>query len=184
MPEEMIFKTKRYTVGGLHLLDTIRWFLMRFGNAPDVDELTHLLRQTPMPVEAGFAFGSFAAGFVTLRVPPQNPAEWYVQKNRFSPKKQWIAGMIAEKHKFSLSENFMAGPGLLFPTDDQSSRYHFLELSNDLGTIIAAHPDYLKVRLLKEPPRERLSSDLTEFTPLAPDLLEDFSLLYKPKEER
>ena len=91
--------------------------------------------------------------------------------------------MIAEKHAFCLSENFMAGPDLFFPGWDLLNSNHFLELSHNQGTIVAAHPSYLKVRLLMEPLPERFNSDLTEFTPLRPDLLEDLSLLYEPKEE-
>ena len=166
-----------------NLLDTIKTTRADAGEALNDDELTRLLREYPLPVEAGFAFLTFSDGCVTLSVPHQNPADWYPQQGWIAPDKERIAKMIAETCGLQLYEpvdvtsivqNHHAG----------SIAHHHFEFTDSRQTVIVAHPLYLKVRLFGKSPDHRYAWEAPCQLPLAPNLLQDFSPLYEKQNKR
>jgi len=130
-----------------HLLDAIRTIRASVGDGLNDNELTRFLRDSALPTEAGFAFLSFADGFVTLTVPPQDLTSWYPEKGWIVPEKERIARAIAEKYQLSLHEPPDVDSSYVYPRPDSANPHHHLELGNREETAILAHPHYLKVRL-------------------------------------
>jgi hypothetical protein len=160
---------------GEHLLDTIRAIRARVGDGLNDDEFTRLLHQAGLPVESGFAFLSYCDRFVTLKVPPQQPSDWYPDKGWVTAAKERIARKIAEKYGLLLCEP----PDMLNPWPGSPNLHHHLELSNQLETVVVVHPEYLKIRMLVA--TSPLHWARTTQKPLAhcPDLLRDLSALYQ-----
>jgi hypothetical protein len=162
-----------------HLLDTIGAIRASIGDGLNDDELTRLMRQATLLNEAGFSFLSFSHGFVTLTVPHQDLANWYPDKGWIVPEKERIARAIAEKYGLSLCEppNDTSSPRFL--QLESPPAHHHLELVNRRETIIVAHPNYLKVRLLGTRSGSRYLPFVEAPLPLGPDLLHDLSALYQ-----
>ena len=118
-----------------------------FGDALNDDEFTRLLQATPLSPEAGFGFLSFCGGFVTLGVPLQKLADWYPEKGWILPEKESIAKEIARKYKLCLHEPPDVVSGFLLQGPGSPPTHHHLELGSSRGSIIIAHPRFLKVRL-------------------------------------
>ena len=163
----------------LHLLDTIRAIRAGVGDGLNDDELTHLLRRTILPGEAGFGFLSYSDGFATLTVPHQELADWYSEKGWIAADKERIAKAIAEKHQLSLSEPPDETPSSLFPPSDPPNFHHHLELSNRWETVVVAHPYYLKVRLFGATSAILYARLAQSPLQLSTELLQDLSALYQ-----
>jgi hypothetical protein len=162
-----------------HLLESIRTIRASVGDGLNDDELTRLLRETALPAESGFAFLSFSDGCVTLSVPRQNPAYWYPKKGWIAAEKERMARAIAAKYQLSLCEPPDQTPSCLFPRSDPPTIHHHLELTNQVETIVVAHPHYLKIRLFgAAPPGWHVWNAQTP-VPLGPELLQDLSALYQ-----
>jgi len=161
------------------LLDAIRTIRASVGDGLNDDELTRLLRQTALPVEAGFAFLSFSEGFVTLTVPPQDPAKWYPEKGWIMPGKEQIARGIAARYGLSLCEPPDQSSHLLLPASELPAVHHHLELINPVETVVVAHPQYLKIRLYGAPPTARYLCNGQPPLVLGQDVLHDLAALYQ-----
>lgn len=162
-----------------HLLDSIRAIRASVGDGLNDGELTRLLRQTVLPTEAGFAFLSFSAGFVTLSVPPQDVADWYPEQGWIIPAKEQIARAVARKYRLSLCEPPDESVSVLSPASDSPTIHHHLELTNEWETVIVAHPCYLKVRLFGAVSGIQYARTAQSPLPLGSELLQDLSALYQ-----
>ncbi len=162
-----------------HLLDTIRAIRASVGDGLNDDELTRLLRESALLMEAGFAFLSFSDGYVTLTVPEQDLANWYPESGWIVPEKERIARAIAEKCGLSLCEPPDHGSSLNSPRSEAPAVHHHLELTNRWETVIVAHPQYLKIRLFGAAPSSRYAMNAQTSLSLGPDLLQDLSALYQ-----
>jgi hypothetical protein len=162
-----------------HLLDSIRAVRASVGDGLNDDEFTRLLRQAPLPTEAGFAFLSFSAGFATLMVPRQELTHWYPDHGWILESKERVARGIAEKYGLQLAEPPDETAGGLFPRGDLPSRHHHLEFFSDVETVIVAHPRYLKVRLFGAAPQARYLWNGKNPVRFGPELLSDLSALYQ-----
>ena len=159
---------------GEHLLDAIRTIRSEVGDGLSDDEFTRLLQQMDLPVESGFAFLCYCDRFVTLKVPPQQPENWYPEKGWIMPAKEKIARAIAEKYELSLCEP----PDMLYPWTRSPNPHHHLQLSTEQEIVIIAHPQYLKVRLFVATSTTRPArSSQKPF--LCPNVLQDLSALYQ-----
>jgi len=163
-----------------HLLDAIRTIRASVGDGLNDNELTRFLRDSALPTEAGFAFLSFADGFVTLTVPPQDLTSWYPEKGWIVPEKERIARAIAEKYQLSLHEPPDVDSSYVYPRPDSANPHHHLELGNREETAILAHPHYLKVRLFGATSPILFARAARLPLLLSPELLPDLSALYKP----
>jgi hypothetical protein len=162
-----------------HLLDTIGAIRASVGEGLNDDELTRLLLQSVLLTEAGFAFLSLSAGFVTLSVPEQDLANWYPKKGWITSEKEGIAKAIAVKYELLLGEPPDETSSFLFPGSESPNVHHHLELRNHWETIVVAHPHYLKIRLFGATSGSRYVADAKAPLPLSPDLLQDLSALYQ-----
>jgi len=161
------------------LLETIRALQASVGDGLTDNEVTRLLRESALPIEAGFKFLSFSDWFVTLTVPRQELANWYPEKGWIVPEKEGIARAIAKKYELFLFEPPDVNSSALYPQFDSPGPHHHLELNNREETVVVAHPQYLKIRLFKGP--SGFVHALRARIPLllSPELLHDLSLLYK-----
>ena len=161
----------------LHLLDFIRATRESVGEGLNDDELTRLLLlSTELPTEAGFKFLSFSGGVVTLSVPQQDLARWYLDGGWIAPEKVKTAKAIAQRYELSLFE----------PPDLVSLRYldphsvhHHLELATRQETVVVAHPKYLKVRVCRAVADGVFTMQARKQLALGPELLPDLSALYR-----
>lgn len=157
-----------------HLLEAIREIHGSVGDGLNDDEFTHFLQKAALPNEAGFSFLSYSNRFVTLGVPPQDLAHWYPPTGWIAAEKEKIAREIARKYGLLLCEP----PDAVHTFFGSTESHHHLELVDRKDTVIVAHPDYLKIRLLVTGVT-RLHAHATQWAlPLGPDLLPDFSTLY------
>lgn len=163
-----------------HLLDRIVAVRASVGDGLNDYEFTRLLQRTALPTEADFVFLSFSDGFATLTVPQQDLANWYPDRGWIVAEKERIARAIAEKHGFSLCEPPDQSSGFLFPRSNPLTTHHHLELTNQVETVVVAHPRYLKIRLFGAAPTARHLGNGQVPLRLAPDLLQDLSALYQP----
>ncbi|HEV2329487.1 MAG TPA: hypothetical protein VGY56_11945 [Verrucomicrobiae bacterium] len=160
------------------LLEAIREIRFVIGDGLKDEELTALLSRAVLPTERGFSFLTFSHGYLTMSVPRQDPADWYLEDAGILPGKAEIAKVISERHKLSLYQ----------PVDTSARVYdnggllvhrHF-EFGDRRQTVIIAHPCYLKIRLFGMSPEHRYACETLLPLPLGPDLLEDLSELYQP----
>lgn len=165
---------------GTHLLDRIAAVRASVGDGLNDDELTRLLQRTGLPTEAGFVFLSFSGGFVTLSVPPQDLVNWYPDKGWIVAAKERVARAIAEKYGLSLCEPPDQSPNFFLPHSDSPTRHHHLELTNQVETVVVAHPQYLKIRLLGATAATRYLRNSQTPLLLGPALLQDLAALYQP----
>ena len=161
------------------LLETIRALQASVGDDLNEDEVTRLLRESALPIEAGFRFLSFSDGVVTLTVPRQELANWYPERGWIMPEKEEIARAIAKKYELSLLEPPDVNSSALYPRPDSPGPHHHLELSNRRETVVVAHPQYLKIRLFSRPSGFLHTPGARIPLLLSPELLEDLSFLYK-----
>lgn len=161
------------------LLDTIRAIQESVGDGLNDDELTRLLWQSGLPIEAGFAFLSFCSGCVTLTVPEQDLRNWYPERGWIAAEKERLARVIAEKYMFSLYEPPDVVPSCFYPQPDSPEPHHHLELSNGREAMVVAHPHYLKIRLFGVTLGGRSVLDTKGPLLLGPELLQDLSALYQ-----
>ena len=161
------------------LLETIRALQASVGDGLTDNEVTRLLRESALPIEAGFKFLSFSDWFVTLTVPRQELANWYPEKGWIVPEKEGIARAIAKKYELFFFEPPDVNSSALYPQSDSPGPHHHLELNNREETVVVAHPQYLKIRLFKGPSGfvHALSARIPLL--LSPELLQDLSFLYK-----
>jgi len=163
-----------------HLLDTIMAIRSGVGDGLNDEELTSLLRNTLL-AEAGFVFLSFSNGCVTLSVPEQDTANWYPEEGWISPEKERIARQLAEKYQLKVYEPVDTITSFRFPPDDTPPIRHHLELTNRWQTVVAAHPQYLKVRLYGNLSDHRYGWEALSPLPLGPDFLHDLAALYSER---
>lgn len=161
------------------LLDRIRAVRASVGEGLNDEELTCLLRQTPLPTEAGFAFLSYSNGCVTLTVPPQDPARWYPDTGWIAEAKERLASALAEKYELFLSEPPDRNADAVFPGFEARAVPHHLELTDELETVVVAHPLYLKVRLFGAARTGRYRWQGFVALRFGPDLLQDLAGLYR-----
>jgi len=167
------------TNASLALLDWIRDVRAQVGEGLDDFELTCLLRSMPRPSEAGFHFLAFFQGVATLAVPPQNPASWYPDQGWVAPAKEKVALAIAAKYGLSVSEPPDEGSSHVRPPDGSAAAHHHLAFTNDMETVIVAHPRYLKVRLFGAAANSRHNRVGRAPIDLGPDLLPDLAAIYR-----
>jgi hypothetical protein len=159
------------------LLDTIRLIWGKVGNTLSDTELTFFLQKAELPVEAGFAFLSFACGHVTLTVPKQNPEYWYANKGWITPDKEKVAKNLAQKYGLLLNEPFDDSL-VLYPELASPVAHHHLALSDHRQTVIVAHPLFLKICLFGKSADSTYRREPRSPLPLGPELLQDISPLY------
>lgn len=164
-----------------NLLESIRDIRASIGDGLNDDELTRFLRQSTLPDEAGFTFLSFSDGFVTMTVPPQDPANWYPEKGWIVAEKERLARAIAEKYELSLCEPPDETSAFLYPRKDSPDIHHHLEFTNRVETVVIAHPRYLKIRLLGASPSSRYEWHTQNALQLGPGLLQVLSALYEAR---
>lgn len=159
------------------LLAEIKSIRASVGDGFKDDELTRLLRESPLPVQAGFAFLSFSEGVVTLSVPPQDLEKWYPKVGWIHPAKERLARALARQYGLTLFEP---------PDFDHTylslepNAHHHIELAKGQETIVVAHPLYLKIRLYRESPTG--SPNVIPIAPFfGPQFLEDLSRLYQAR---
>ena len=162
-----------------HLLETILAIRSSVGEGLSDDELTRLLGTTLLS-EAGFGFLSFSKGWVTLTVPEQDLASWYPEQGWIAPEKEKVAGVIAEKYELSLYEPVDTATSYWHPAQGPQLVHHHIELRDAQQTVIVAHPQYLKVRILGRSERYRYDWEALCPVTLGPKLLQDLSALYDP----
>jgi hypothetical protein len=163
-----------------NLLNRIRAVRSSVGDGLNDDEFTRLLRETALPTEAGFAFLSFSDSFVTLKVPLQDLSDWYPERGWITATKEQTARAIARKYGLSLWEPPDQSTSFLFPPADVPVFHHHLELNNEVETVVAAHPQYLKIRLFGSAPKANCLWSGQVPLQLGPELLHDLSALYQP----
>ncbi len=151
------------------LLETIRCFRARAGSALSDNEFTFFLLRWNLPAEKGFTFVCFQDGCVTFAVPEQDKTSWHARSGWLTPEKEKIGTELARKHGLLLSEPPDVPPAFVSP--EAWETHHHLRLSTPKGTIIIAYPEFLKIRLY--------AAGTNLDIPLAPELLEDLSALYK-----
>jgi len=161
-------------------LDRIKNARASLGDGLNDDEFTRLLRVTASPTEAGFTFLSFSGGFVMLTVPRQDLARWYPDEGWIVAEKERIARGIAEKHGLSLCEPPDLSSNARLSSPDGPTVHHHLELTNQVETVVVAHPQYLKVRLFGAAPAARYRWNGQAPLRLGRALLADLSALYQP----
>jgi hypothetical protein len=161
------------------LLETIRALQASVGDGLTDNEVTRLLRESALPIEAGFKFLSFSDWFVTLTVPRQELANWYPEKGWIVPEKEGIARAIAKKYELFFFEPPDVNSSALYPQSDSPGPHHHLELNNREETVVVAHPQYLKIRLFKGPSGFVHALGARIPLLLSPELLQDLSFLYK-----
>jgi hypothetical protein len=159
------------------LLETILAIRSSVGEGLSDDELTRLLWTTLLS-EAGFGFLSFSKGLVTLTVPEQDLARWYPEQGWIAPEKENVAGAIAEKYELSLHEPADASTSYWHPVKGPQLVHHHIELNDRRQTVIVAHPQYLKVRVLGRSGRYRHDWEAHCPVVLGPEILQDLSALY------
>jgi hypothetical protein len=158
-----------------HLLDRIRAIRAEVATEIKDEEFTQLLEKSHLSAEAGFTFVSYGDRFVMLSVPEQDTVNWYPEKGWIVPAKVEIGRAIAAKYGLSLYE----------PPDVEYSPYfrpellHHLELSSRKETIVIAHPQYLKIRLIAEATLPFSTVPVYQPFSLGPHLLQDLAALYK-----
>jgi hypothetical protein len=164
-----------------NLLEAIKTIRASVGDGLNDDELTRLLRESPLPVQAGFTFLSFSEGAVTLSVPPQDLDRWYSPTRWIHPEQEQRAKAIADKYGLTLSEPPDLDHSYLHPQAESPNPHHHIELYRGQQTIVVAHPHYLKIRLYQQ------SGTVPGINlhPIAPRFgsafLEDLSGLYQPR---
>jgi hypothetical protein len=159
------------------LLEAIREICSIVGDGLKDEELTALLSRAALPIELGFSFLSFSHGYVTMSVPEQDPADWYLEDGGILIGKTEIAKWISAKHGLSLYEPVDAS-AKFYENGSLFVRCH-LEFADRRQTVIIAHPCYLKVRLFGVSPEHRYACEMLLPLPLGPDLLENLSELYQ-----
>jgi hypothetical protein len=159
------------------ILETILAIRSSIGDGLSDDELTRLLRTTLLS-EAGFSFLSFSRGWVTLTVPDQDLTNWYPEQGWLAPAKEKVARGIAGKYELSLFEPLDTVTNIWQPVRDPDIAHHHVEMSDRWQTVIVAHPQYLKVRVLGRNGPYRY--DWEAYCPmvLGPEILRDLSELY------
>jgi hypothetical protein len=162
-----------------NLLDTIKTLRAEVGEVLNDDEFTRFLRESVLPIEAGFAFLFFSNGYVTLSVPRQDPADWYPQQGWIAPRKERIARAIAQKYDLSFYEPVDVTSGFHNHHVGSAIVHHHLEFTDCRQAVIVAHPLYLKVRLFGKSPDNRYAWEALCPLPLGSDLLQDISRLYE-----
>jgi hypothetical protein len=164
-----------------NLLEAIKTFRASVGDGLNDNELTRLLRESPLPVQAGFTFLSFSQGTVTLSVPPQDLDRWYPPTGWIHPDQEHRARAIAEKYGLELTEPPDLDHSFISPQTESPNSHHHIELYRGQQTIVVAHPHYLKIRLYQQSG----SVPGMNLLPIAPffgsALLEDLSGLYQPR---
>lgn len=162
------------------LLAEIKSIRASVGDGLNDDELTRLLRESPLPVQAGFAFLSFSKGVVTLSVPPQDLEKWYPKVGWIHPAKETLARTLARKYDLTLFEPPDFDHSYLSPHSGSPNQHHHIELARGQETIVVAHPLYLKVRLYREGATG--SPNVIPIAPFfGPQFLEDLSSLYQER---
>lgn len=179
MNQPSLAKEKTTTQPSSHLLERISAIRERVGDGLNDDELTRLLREVALPMEAGFGFLSYSDGFVTLSVPRQDPANWYPEKGWIVSEKEKMAGAIAEEYGLSLCEPPDRSPRFLVAGAGAPKIHHHLELVNRWETVVVAHPCYLKVRLFGATAGSRFLSEANGPLRLGPGLLQNLAALYE-----
>ena len=164
-----------------HLLDAIRAIRAEIGDALNDDEFTRFLQESKLPAEEGFVFLSYSNGYVTLSVPRQNPADWYLEQGWIASAKGKAAQAIAVKHGLSVFEPVDATWSIpSFPTNAAVGRHH-LELTDRRQTVVVAHSQFLKVRLFGKSPDHRYAWQPLCSLALGPAFLQDLAILYDRK---
>jgi hypothetical protein len=159
------------------LLETILAIRSSVGEGLSDDEITLLLRTTLL-TEAGFSFLSFSRGLVTLTVPEQDLTNWYPEQGWIAPEKEMTARAIAEKYELSLYEPPDKVTSVWHAAKDPEVARHHILMSDGLQTVIVAHPQYLKVRVLGSSERYRYDWEALCPVHLGPEILQDLSALY------
>lgn len=154
-----------------NLLEKITSLRAIVGDRLNDGELARLLCLETIPSENGFTLVSLWQGCATFDVPPQDPAKWYPEKGWITPEKEAVARAIAEQCGFSLNEPPDVSFAFSSPESDSSEVHHHLELGYRSGTIVIAHPRYLKIRLFDIAANRPL--------PLPGNLLEQLAALYR-----
>lgn len=167
--------------GGRRLLDAIVEVHGQVGDGLNDQDLTCLLQASGLPTEAGFAFLSFSNHSATLSVPPQDPADWYPPQGRVAPEKERLATAIAAKYQLALYEPPDQNIGC-FPRLDEPPVHRHLEFTNEVGTVVVVHPQYMRIRLFAAlPGAQNLPSNPLFPLHLGPSLLQDLSVLYQSR---
>src|SRR5271166_1606834 len=109
------------------LLETIRRFRARAGDALSDNEFTFFLLKWNLPAEQGFAFVCFQDGCVTLAVPVQDVSSSHPRSGWITPAKERMATELARKHGLFLSEPPDAPPAFVSPGTWET--HHHLRLS-------------------------------------------------------
>jgi len=159
------------------LLETILAVRSRVGEGLSDDELTLLLRSTLL-TEAAFSFLSFSRGLVTLTVPEQDPTIWYPEQGWIAPEKEMTARAIAEKYELSFYEPVDRVTSYWLPATVPELAHHHIQMNDRFQTVIVAHPQYLKVRVLGRSARYRYDWEALCPVHLGPEILRDLSALY------
>ncbi len=105
--------------------------------------------------------------------PEQDLTSWYPEKAWIAPEKEETAKAIAAKYQLSLYAPVDMATGVWLPAPPTTS--HHLELTYLWGTVLVAHPQYLKVRALGKPPNYRYAWEPLRPITLGPGILEDLS---------
>lgn len=161
------------------LLDRVRAVRASVGDSLNDVEFTQLVKQLGLPLEAGFEFLNFSAGFILLAVPQQDLARWYPETGWIVAEKEQIARHIADKHELSFCEPPDETPSCLFPGAEPPDLHHHLELSNRWETVVVAHPYYLKVRLFGATSAILYARTAQSPLRLRAELLHDLAALYR-----
>ncbi len=142
------------------LLAEIKAIRASIGDGLNDDELTRLLREPPLPVQAGFAFRSFSEGMVTLSVPPQDLEKRYPEVGWIHPAKEMLARSRARKYDLALFEPPDSNHSCLSPHSGSPKRHHHIELAK--GTVI----DPCSAPALSQVPAPSRSPDRLGYGPL------------------
>jgi len=115
---------------------------------------------------------------VTLTVPEQDLTSWYPEQGWIALAKENVARTIAEKYELSLYEPFDKATNVWHPPKAPEVAHHHVEMSDGWQTVIVAHPQYLKVRVLGRNGRFRYDREALCPVALGPEILPDLSALY------
>lgn len=165
---------------GQSLLEWIQAVRVGVGDGLNDAELTHLLREIVLPPEGCFRFLTYSEGFVTLVVPDQDPESWYPRQGWITEEKERLARGVAEKRGLRVCRPPDAIAGYRAPGDETRHVHHHLEFTNEVETLVVAHPWYLKVRLFGSYPGARYTGGSRNPLLHDPELLRDLSALYEP----
>ncbi len=85
---------------------------------------------------------------------------------------------IPEKYELSIYEPLDKATNVWHPVKPPEVAHHHVEMSDRLQTVIVAHPQYLKVRVLGRSERYRYDWEALGPVHLGPEILQDLSALY------